>query len=324
MSKEIKLLSSEPVDELTMSLLPPTRTALVQCFLGGRKQTTLMAYRADLDDFRQFVKAPSAEAAAELLIRLSHGDANAVVLAYRSHLVERTLQPATINRRLAAIRSLVKLARTLGVVEWSLDIEGVKSQAYRDTRGPGRDGVSKLMTMAAGRADAKGIRDSAIIRLLFDLGLRRGEVISLNVEHLDLKAGTISVLGKARTAREFLTLPEPTLAALHRWLDVRAGLPRADQAALFINFDRAGKGTRLAGHSVARIVGALGEKVGMKVHPHGLRHAAITEALDVTHGDVRSVQRFSRHKDIRTLTVYDDNRRDMGGEIAKLVAASVE
>ncbi|HVT40002.1 MAG TPA: hypothetical protein VHE78_13215 [Gemmatimonadaceae bacterium] len=53
---------------------------------------------------------------------------------------------------------------------------------------------------------------------------------------------------------------------------------------------------------------------------HGLRHAAITHALDVCAGDVRKVQKFSRHRDLRTLTVYDDNRQDVAGEVAKLVA----
>ena len=56
------------------------------------------------------------------------------------------------------------------------------------------------------------------------------------------------------------------------------------------------------------------------VRPHGLRHAAITEALDLTKGNVRAVQRFSRHRDLRTLTIYDDNRQDLAGEIARQLA----
>ena len=83
-----------------------------------------------------------------------------------------------------------------------------------------------------------------------------------------------------------------------------------------------------------------GRKIGLKVWPHGLRHAAITEALDLTGGNVRPLprkppprfgeggwgvrsQRFSRHRDVRILERYDDNRRDLGGEVAKQVAASV-
>ncbi|HEX9485609.1 MAG TPA: hypothetical protein VF976_00965 [Gemmatimonadales bacterium] len=55
------------------------------------------------------------------------------------------------------------------------------------------------------------------------------------------------------------------------------------------------------------------------VRPRGLRHAAITGALDLT-GDQRAVQRFSRHKDVRTLTIYDDNRQDLAGDVAWRVA----
>ena len=49
----------------------------------------------------------------------------------------------------------------------------------------------------------------------------------------------------------------------------------------------------------------------------------MTDALDATGGDVRMVQRFSRHRDLRTLTIYDDNRLDLGGDVARLVAGRV-
>jgi integrase/recombinase XerC len=54
-----------------------------------------------------------------------------------------------------------------------------------------------------------------------------------------------------------------------------------------------------------------------------VRQAAITAVLDLSQGDVRAAARFSRHVDIQTLTVYEDNRRDLGGKMARLVAASL-
>ncbi len=89
---------------------------------------------------------------------------------------------------------------------------------------------------------------------------------------------------------------------------------------LFLNFDRARKGRRLTGAGLYALVRKLGKSVGVETWPHGLRHTAITEALNLTQGDVRAVQRFSRHRDLQTLVVYDDNRVDLGGEVAKLVA----
>ena len=77
----------------------------------------------------------------------------------------------------------------------------------------------------------------------------------------------------------------------------------------------------MTGSSVYRLVRDLGSAVGVKARPHGLRHAAITEALDVTRGDVRAVQRFSRHRDVGVLSAYDDSRQDLGGEVARKVAA---
>ena len=84
--------------------------------------------------------------------------------------------------------------------------------------------------------------------------------------------------------------------------------------------DRAVKGGRLTGRLVARILGDAGERAGVgRVRPHGLRHTSITAALDAG-ADIRTVQKHSRHRDIRTLTLYDDNRTDMAGQVATLVS----
>jgi integrase/recombinase XerC len=272
----------------------------------------------DLEYFRRFLSVASQEEATRVLLTNGHGPANELALNYKNSMVDVGLAPSTVNRRLAALRSLVKLARTIGMVSWTLEVEGVKSQAYRDTRGPGREGFRKLLDSLDARVDAKAARDRAILHLLYDIALRRGEVVSLDLEHVDLKAGTVAVLGKGRTGREAITLPEPTAAALGAWIAVRGQEP----GPLFLALDPSTKSAkRLSARSVHYLVRELGEDVGLKVWPHGLRHAAITQALDCTNGNVRAVQKFSRHKDVRVLTRYDDNRTDLGGVVARLVAA---
>jgi integrase/recombinase XerC len=77
-----------------------------------------------------------------------------------------------------------------------------------------------------------------------------------------------------------------------------------------------GKGARLTGTGLYLVVRDLGRKAGLTVRPHGLRHAGITEALDLTNGNIRAVQRYSRHRDMRILNLYDDNRTDLGGDVA--------
>lgn len=287
---------------------------LIGAFYEGKSESTFRAYQTDLEDFRRFVGADSAENAARLLLGRGPGGANALVLSYRADLLEKKLSPATINRRLAALRSLVKLARVLGLVTWALEVPGVRSKAYRDTRGGSRSDFAAALQQLEGRKDAKGKRDSALLRLLHDLGLRRNEAVSLDLEHIDLEAGTVSVMGKARRERELLTLPLETRAALSAWLEVRGNAV----GPVFLNLSRNGTRGRLTGTAVYLIVKGLG-----LLRPHGLRHMAITSALDLSGGNVRAVQKFSRHADLRTLQVYDDNRADLGGDIARRVAAGI-
>jgi len=313
-------MNTEIVPAADTALISDTDAArLVEAFLSGRSPTTILAYRKDLETFAAFAGQRSLDDAAGLLLARGHGAANALALSYRTHLIERKLAAATVNRRLAALRSLVKLARTLGLVSWTLEVANVKSEPYRDTRGPGRHGFLLLLDELAERDDAKGKRDLAALRLLYDLALRRSEVVGLDLEDVDLDEGTVLVLGKGRAEKARLTLPAKTRLALRGWLAVRGGEP----GALFVNFDRAGKGRRLTASGLYKAVRRLGERAGVRVRPHGLRHSAITEALDLTHGDLRSVQRFSRHRDVRVLETYDDNRRDLAGEVASLVAERV-
>jgi integrase/recombinase XerC len=319
---------------MNISSLLPTNTsvqselersaALVNSFLSGRNERTIQAYRQDLEDFRAFVGTENIDQAARTLLSGGHGDANSIALSYKSSVMARGLQAATINRRLAALRSLVKLARTLGMVPWSLEVENMKAEAYRDTRGPGQDGFISLLDEVGKRNDGKAIRDRAILHLLHDLALRRGEVVSLDVEDVDLQSGTVSILGKGRTQKELISIPEPTKAALVEWLNERG----MEAGPLFVNYDRAGKGQgqgRLTGTGLYMVVRGLGEKTGRMVRPHGIRHTAITEACKAAqaHGmGLEEVMDFSRHKNVRTLMVYRDRDRNVQGRLAALVASA--
>jgi integrase/recombinase XerC len=76
---------------------------------------------------------------------------------------------------------------------------------------------------------------------------------------------------------------------------------------------------------VYAIVRAYGKAaLGRPIRPHALRHTAITLALDVARGDVRKVRSFSRHADVRTVMIYDDNRQDHGGKLAEAISALLE
>jgi integrase/recombinase XerC len=291
--------------------------SLIASFLSGRNARTLIAYRSDLADFRAFLTVDTVDEAARGLITATQGEANAIAHAYRGHLVERGLQAATINRRLAALRSLVTLANRIGLVPWRLSVEGLTSQPYRDTRGPEPAVYREMLALAEQQAPRKAARDVAILRLLHDIGLRRGELVSLDRAHFDRARGILMVRGKGRTEAVPITLPVPTQAAFERWIGQRGD----HSGPVFTNLDRAAKGSgRLSGAAVYQLVRGFGAKLGATVRPHGLRHLAITRALDAFGGDIRRVAQFSRHRDIRVLMAYDDNRLDAGGEVAAVVA----
>jgi integrase/recombinase XerC len=293
----------------------PGERRVFESFLEGRSEATRRAYKADLESFATFTGDTDPEVAIARLLSSDPGAANGKVLEYRNRLRADGLSSATINRRLATLRSMTKLARMLGRISWHLEVEGFDAMAYRDTAGPGMEILTVLFAAVGARKDAKGIRDFAILRLLFDLGLRRGEVVELNVTHLSERG--VSVLGKGRRAREMLTLPEETRASLEAWLAVHPG-----GDPLFVNLDP-GTHTRLTGHGLYVILATWAKTIEKTVKPHGVRHTAITTVLEITNGNTRAGQIFARHKNANTTTRYDDNRRDSRGESAMKLSALI-
>jgi integrase/recombinase XerC len=163
------------------------------------------------------------------------------------------------------------------------------------------------------------IRDRALLRMLNGMGLRRAEVVSLDLDHVDLDAGTLAVLGKGKRERVRLTIPRWAGETLAAWIEARG----AASGPLFTSIGKSGRiGGRLTGDGVRYILATIGASVGVKVRPHGLRHTAITALLD-SGADVRDVQKFSRHADLNTLLTYDDNREDKFGKMAAIVDALV-
>jgi len=167
---------------------------------------------------------------------------------------------------------------------------------------------------------AKAARDVAIIRVLFDLALRRGEVAALDLKDLDIRAGQLWVMGKGRREKEAITLPPRTIMALNAWLKFRGKEP----GPLFINFHHANKGLgRLEGNGIYWVVRSLGAQVEVTARPHGFRHSSITTGLDRVK-DPRKVRKHGRHASMETTMIYDDALSDFAGEVAKVVSEALE
>jgi integrase/recombinase XerC len=317
--------------QLTRSFKPPSLkvsreerlSRLADSFLEGRKETTTQAYRHDLESFREYLGLSSVEEASSALLSLEPGDANALALSYRASLKERGFKPASINRKLASLRSLVKFARTLGLVTWALEVKNEKAQAYRDTSGISPEIFLTLLNKTSKQRDnAKASRDLAILRLMYDLGLRRAEVLGLDLEDLHFETQSLSITGKGRSEKEKLSLSNPAQEALKAWIEARG----PHNGAVFTDFDRAKKNQgRLTPIGLTLLVRALGARVGLKLSPHKLRHSSITQACKLAQAngiDLEEVLDFSRHKDVRTLMIYRDRERNVQGLLASLVGAT--
>jgi len=292
----------------------PTVHDLVEQFLARRSPNTRRAYDSDLRDFATFIGEPTPVAAMDRLIRHKPAEANLIVMQYQQHMAESDTTPATRNRRLSAIRSALKLGRTLGLLTWAIEIQGEKVRTYKDTAGPGEDVYRAMLGVAVPR-------DAALLHLMHDLALRRGEIAELDLTHLDLAKRKLSIRGKGSAERETLKLPLPTCKALRAWLAVRGREP----GPLFLAVKGRHKGHRLSGRHIHRLIGAYGRAVGASdVRPHGIRHTAITQVLELTKGNVAAAAAFARHASPQTTMRYLDNLNDLAAKAAELVAEAAE
>ena len=162
-------------------------------------------------------------------------------MAYPANLLDRKLStPATVARRLSALKSAVKLARQLGRVSWTLDIEAPEVQGYRTRPGPAAPaGAAMSIGPRTPRRRPAAGRDLALVRLLHDTALRRAEAIGLDLGHVDLERGVTQVLGKGKTGRVPITLPPPTRGGLADWIAAAGG---RTPGPLFNRLDRGARG----------------------------------------------------------------------------------
>jgi integrase/recombinase XerC len=300
-----------------------TTDDMLEAWLSGRNARTLRAYSFDAQDFARFIQAPNPAAGTDALMAGGPAMANRLALAYQADMLERRkLASSTIARCLAAPRSLVKLARQLGRVTWSIDEELPKVQRRHDTNGPCHRGWQKIRAKAAvpTKYDREGKvakRNTALTRLMHDLALGRREAVAMDLADVDLSAGEngcgeIRIIGKGRTENETMTIgSEPARRALAEWIAAFCNVP----GPVFVRMDRAANGNgleRLTGDSVNRIVGHPSPRAGLakKARAHGLGHQGITRALELTGGDVRKVMKLSGKLDPITVMLYEDNRRD--------------
>jgi site-specific recombinase XerD len=151
------------------------------------------------------------------------------------------------------------------------------------------------------RGSVYGVRDRALLELLYGTGLRLSECVRLDLRDLDLDSGTLLVRdGKGKKDR-YVPLAGEALRAVDRYLrESRPELAgQSADAAVFLSR----YGTRLGGLSVRNLVRETGKAVGVKASTHQLRHSCATHLLG--HGaDIRQIQELLGHKHLKTTALY--------------------
>lgn len=314
-----------PVDQAVRGSSPTPESVLQFMTAGRRSAATQRAYKGDLRHFFAWRGQELTPEALGELCALDTGSLALVMNDYAAHMRTGELSEATSNRRLSALRSLLKLARKFGLstVDPAGLVEGEKVKRYRDTRGPKVAEVKQLL-ITPDRETPIGKRDFAILTLLWENALRRSELCGCSIGDFDADGRRLTIRGKGRgTQTEPVTLSVHCVAAINAYLETRAG--QLADAPLFANAARFNpSGSRLTADGLYYLLQKYGAAaLGRPVNPHAMRHAAITAVLDATNGDVRTTQKLSRHADVRTLMIYDDNRSDLQGKATELLSGLV-
>lgn len=254
---------------------------------------TVRAYAADLQQWTEFLKSEGMEETPE-------GVNSKVIRAYLSAMARSGLSRRTIARRMAAIRAFHKYLRR-DRPELSDPTAAVSTPKLpkRLPRPVPQEQIQALL--AAPDQSPLGLRDRAILEVLYATGMRASELVSLNIDSVDMARGEARVIGKGSKERLVL-LGVPALEAVAEYVRLgRPALRPRDQGALFLNRF----GTRLSDRSLRRILDKYIAKAGIAlgVGPHALRHSFATHLLEGG-ADLRTVQELLGHASIRTTEVY--------------------
>lgn len=293
---------------------------ILQAFCERRSPKTVQLYLSDLDTFKSYLGVANLKSALLELFNSPHSQANLTIMHYKSLMHQNGLKPTTINRRLSALRSIVKEAQRNGFVQWELDVNNEKVRSGHKNLPIDSSSFEALLKKAGNQRNSlKSARDTAILRLLNDLAMQLGSIVKLNTTDIDLSRNRINV--HVPNSRDKITkmMPAKTSQVLKEWLDRRGG----KKGPLFTNCDHAGKGKRLTGTSIYRIVRDLGREIGIEIGPLGIRQAAIVKALGkarATGIKMEDVAAFSDHKHVPTLKTYERQRAAIQQRLSDLVS----
>ena len=265
---------------------------------------TCRCYRKDLEGFEDFLKSsgmylnPAGDVQIEKVDRMA-------IRKYMSFL-HRKNKKSSIARKISTLRSFFKYlireqvipsnpAKSVSSpkVEKTLPTTLTVDEAFRLMESP-----RSIPEKSSEMSKQNGVRDRAILELLYSSGLRVSELVGLNLNQLDSDLGIVRVMGKGRKER-IVPVGVKAIDALKAYLEGRGEL--TGDGPIFINHT----GGRLTARTVGRLIKKYARHSGIfrKVSPHSLRHTFATHLLDAG-ADIREIQEMLGHSSLSTTQRY--------------------
>lgn len=306
------LVAVEQHDIITIDGPAPLDRNPAAVYLAGLAPSSRDTMRRALDIIAHIIGSDAADCMAVPWERLRFQHTAAI----RSELATR-YSHTTANRMLSALRGVLKAAWKLGMMtadeyQTAASIERVIGETVPAGRSVPSGELAALLNTC--RQDAAGIRDAAIIALLYACGLRRAELVNLDLSHYERTAdgGRLLVHGK-RNKQRYVPVVEGAARALADWLAVR-GDAAGPLFHVVGNRNRGGRPTTQAVYSMLK---ARATAAGIAtLSPHDLRRTFVGDLLDAG-ADIVTVQKLAGHSSVETTARYD--RRD---EKAKAAAVN--
>jgi len=255
---------------------------------------TLEAYHRDLLEFVAFEGARGYTDLTET--------SSTEIVAFLHHLKQDGRSTSTINRKLASVRAFFKYLIDIGLMQ-SNPTANIKSSKIerKELEFLTLQEIDQLLS--APDNSVRGIRDRALLEVLYATGIRVSEMIEANVDDINLRMGFITCAGEQSKAR-IVPLGRPARAALEAYIyDARKQLlkDRTDEQALFVNYF----GKRITRQGLWKILREYGEKAGIehRLTPNIIRNSFAVHMLQ-NGADLKSLQELMGHEDLTATQAY--------------------
>jgi len=265
---------------------------------------TVIAYHTDLDDFARFLQV---QYSISDPLQADHN----LIRSWLISLIERKMSARSVNRKLSTLKSFYRYCQRQGFLQVNPMLKVVAPRISKQL--PvflTRDNLENLLQSVEFETGYPGSRDKMILTLFYATGIRRAELVQIQLKDIDLLAGTLKVTGK-RNKQRLLPLGPSVVVQLDEYLNIRRAFlskiipaPENNTDPLFVTSKGAPLYPRLVHTIVHQYLSLIASN--SKLSPHVLRHTFATHLLDEG-ADLNAIKELLGHSSLAATQVYTHN-----------------